>query len=129
MAKSQLVFTFKEDEGCLVTELQKVSPLLIIVLGHFLTFAQKNNLPVVITNVGTTFHVSQSKTHIEGRAFDASVNGWNKLKISELIAYMEKSVGHLGAQSVSDGKQRVVVYHDAGLGYHLHFQVYRMDEK
>ena len=64
-----------------------------------------------------------TRTHAEGRGVDISTKGFGPKDISDLISYLEKRVGHLGAYSKSDNIQRVAIYHDAGSGHHLHLQV------
>ena len=117
--------TFEIKDGVNLEEIQKMKPLLFVVLGYFLEFCQLHNLPAKITNIGSVFHVSVSTTHSEGRAFDASVKGWTKRDISDCIQFLDDKVGYAGAYSLSDGKQRVAVYHDAGLGPHFHMQIRR----
>lgn len=114
----------KDDAGDF-SEFQTVSPYLIIVLGYFFSFCEGHNVPCKITNIKNKFKVSKSSTHPDGRAFDASVRGWTPEKIQKCVKWMDKEVGYLGALSASDMKARVVVYHDAGLGSHFHFQVTR----
>ena len=120
-----LKFSIKESEHCLITDFQKVRGDLLVVLGYFVSFCDKNSLECKVTNVVGKFPQSKSDTHPEGRAFDASLRGWNETKIKECMTFMDMACGQLGAVSARDGKRRVIVRHDAGLGDHFHFQVRR----
>ncbi len=106
-------------------EFKDVHPSLIIVLGYFSLFCHENKLNCKISSIKEEVVTQrQTKTHSDGRAFDASVKPFSDGDILKCIAYMEKHVGHLGAYSYSDGEQRVIVYHDVGRGRHFHFQVH-----
>jgi len=94
-------------------------------VGFYLMFCESRGLPCQVTNISHKFLQSQSETHPDGRAFDGSIKGWTDRDIQECIDYMEQNAGHLGAFSASDLKQRVVIFHDVGLGEHLHFQTKR----
>lgn len=119
----KLFFKLKQSDGCLVSDLQKIHPPLIIVLGYFCRYCDENGLPCNLTNILSKFKVSKSTTHPDGRAFDASPRGWKKSDITKCIKFMNRHVGHLGAISSKDKKRRVAVYHNAGKGWHFHFQV------
>jgi len=104
-------------------EFQTVTPPLIIVLGFYFHFCEMRNLNCRVTNITHQYDQSISLTHADGRAFDGSIIGWPEPAIDDCLDYMDENAGHFGAYSASDGVQRVVVRHDAGLGDHLHFQV------
>ena len=116
-----------KNDDIVLEDLMLLNPKVLIVLGHFLTYAETNNLPRVITSIKSDrgHVVSTSTTHEEGRAIDMSSAGWSKEDIDGLIAYLDWEVGHLGAISASDLKQRVVIHHDSGSGPHFHLQVSR----
>jgi len=115
----------KVKRNALFTDFQMVSPYLLIVLGYFRLFCENNNLPCVLTSIMDEAEGRVSETHATGRAFDASVRQFSNGDILKCIEFIEHNVGKLGAISASDGKQRVLVYHDAGSGKHFHFQVKR----
>ena len=117
-------FSLKKNEVKL-GDLQYMNPKLFIVLGHFLAFCNKNSLPCVITNITKKFTQSISDTHPTGRAIDISVNGWTEINIQQCENYMNDIAGHLGAISSRTGDKNLFVYHDAGLGKHIHLQVFR----
>lgn len=114
-------FNIKEDNN--IEEFMDLSPLMFIVFGHFLLFAQQRNLPVTVTNITNKFDVSISNTHPEGRAIDISTRGWTEQEITSCLFYLDSKVGHLGAYSSRSGKQHVAIHHDSGLGPHFHLQV------
>lgn len=120
-----LYLKIKQSPDCMVTDLQQVQPLLLVVLGWFVHFCDSHELHCEVTNIFGKFAVSKSDTHPEGRAFDASVRGWSKQDVDDCLQFMDDKAGRLGAFSASDQKQRVVVYHNVGLGNHLHFQIQR----
>jgi len=114
-------YDFKE--GVVKDDFGFMAPRLAIVLGYFGLFCEANQLPCKITSMFTDrVDIRKHTTHIEGRAFDASVRGWNYTNIQNCIDYMNHNVGALGAVSKSDGIKRVVVFHK-GTAEHFHFQV------
>lgn len=124
LPKMKKFFTLKRGHVS-AAELQNMDPKLMIVLGHFLAFCDSNSLPCKITNITNKFKQSKTSTHIDGRAVDISVRGWTDTDIYNARHYMESIAGHYGAISASDYKKRVFVYHDVGLGEHIHLQVFR----
>ncbi len=117
-------FEFKDERDC-AELLKNLQPEALIVFAHFAKFCRDNRIPCMVTNLFRRFPQSKSYTHPEGRAFDASIRGWTETNVQDCIAYMILEVNHLGAYSLGDRRQRVVVRHDVGLGDHLHFQVAR----
>ena len=105
-------------------ELLAIDWKLLIVLGYFKKFCLMENITCRITSITERVEGRISRSHEDARAFDASVAEFSKGEIIKGIDFMEKQVGGLGAYSKSDGKQRVVVYHDVGRGAHFHFQVH-----
>jgi hypothetical protein len=97
---------------------------LYIVIGYFKLFCEKNKLECCLNSIKEFISGRISKSHEEGRAFDASTKQMTQEQIDNCISFMNEKVGFLGAYSKSDKKQRVVIYHNSGNGYHLHFQVH-----
>jgi hypothetical protein len=98
-----------------------------LVLADVILWARAKRLPVVISDAVTTLSEDQalkrtSSTHREGRAFDISTRGWDKESIDECVrvfGFKYRSIAALG----QDGSPRLVYFHNAGTGDHLHFQV------
>lgn len=114
-------FLFKRGINCF--DMEYLCPDILIVLGWAVRFCNDNKLDCIITNLIHKFLMSTSDTHPQGRAFDLSVRNWKPKYIEEFIKYMNYNCGHLGAISVKSGERRLVYYHDAGKGSHLHVQV------
>lgn len=115
----------KINQDVLVTELQQVRPDMLLVLAYFSMFCWEKKLPCIVTSVFEEIFERSTETHKEGRAVDVSVKGFGPKDIGDCIDYLNKNVGHLGAYSSSDNKQRVAIYHNVGFGNHLHLQVSR----
>lgn len=64
-----------------------------------------------------------SSSHREGRAFDIRCKDWPTTTKINFQTFFEKSFGHLGAISKSDGKKRLVVRHGEGDNEHFHIQL------
>lgn len=106
-----------------------LSPALLYAIGDVILYCLDHRIePCITDTVSSEYEDLQlkrtSSTHREGRAFDLSTKGWSQSQIDIAIGYFEirfQSIGALG----SDGRPRPVVYHDAGTGFHLHFQLHR----
>lgn len=116
---------FKGIGHATIQDIYSMQPSLIIVLGTVLQFCKLNDLPCTLTNVTRSFPQSVSRTHPDGRAFDMSTKGWRQVDVTNCLSYVKKRVGHLGAYSKNSGAQTVGVYHNIGLGDHIHFQTKR----
>ncbi len=108
-------------------ELLCMHPNLFVLFAEALQFAEKRKLPFVVTSIIRSKEEndklkSKSNTHVEGRAFDLSVNGWRTIDISDLVAIVGRKHSGLGAISAVDKVSRPVVVHDSGYGMHFHFQ-------
>lgn len=117
--------TFDIKKGNCASDLQMLTPKMVIVLGHFLVFAKGRNLPIVITNVKHKFKESVSNTHPEGRAVDISVKKWSLSDRRDCEIYLNSHALQYGAISKRTGHHRVIYPHDVGLGPHFHLQVSR----
>lgn len=118
-------FKLKGGSGCVLYDLTRLRPEALRVLSYFVQYCNNEGLPAEITNITGKFAQSKSNVHPEGRGFDASTREWTARQVFKCIRYMTEKCGHLGAYSASDGKQRLVIHHDIGLGEHFHFQVAR----
>ena len=95
----------------------------LIHLAEFtMNFAKDRNLPLVFTSIiREKLDGSVSKTHEQGRAFDISTKGWSDDHIKHFLTIINSSF-NVGAISLSDGKEKEAIYHDIGLGAHIHVQ-------
>ena len=126
--KMRKTFDLKREPGAELEDMLIMKGSLQIMLGFLNTFCEMNKVPCLLTNISHKFPVSKSNTHPEGRAIDVSVKGWSILQVRDCVEYLDAKADILGigAYSLADGKRRVVVHHDAGLGAHLHIQVGRV---
>lgn len=68
---------------------------------------------------------SVSRTHVEGRAADIRSRNFDNIAIKEFIKFFNHKYEDIAAISRSDGKPRLVVYHDSGNGSHFHVQTFQ----
>jgi len=105
-----------------------VKPNLLLLANAFVDYCDKNKLPVKFTSIirNGIKGVSVSKTHIEGRAFDCSIIGWDKDDIENCVEYFNMNYSKIGAIPFGGSTGLACVYEDGitkGSGAHLHFQV------
>ena len=98
-----------------------------LVLCDLVIWAKNKQLPCIISDAVSSIQEDGklkrvSSTHREGRAFDISTRGWTKEDVDECIRVLGFKYRHLAAVG-QDGSQRLVYFHNAGTGDHLHFQV------
>jgi len=89
-------------------------------------WCRDRKLPFVITRCVSEMikNVSKTNIHAEGRAFDMSIRGFTADECDDFVHDMnEKFSESIGAYSLTDGKPRFCIYHNAGLGMHFHLQV------
>jgi len=106
-----------------------LDPRVLIVLTHLLAFADARHLEVTVTSItsGREHLATVSQTHAEHRAIDIRSRGWPEKTKLELVAYLNKVVGHYGAIGYVSGKRRVIIYEKyAAAGEHFHIQVSRI---
>lgn len=106
-----------------------MTPPLLQFMGDVVTWCLEKQLEVCVTETVSTLEEDKelervSTTHLESRAFDLSVRGWNREQIEECVRVFSMKYRHMGAVG-GDGNPRPVYYHNAGTGYHLHFQLHR----
>lgn len=105
-----------------------VKPNTLLLANAFVDYCDRNKLPVEFTSIirrGIN-GVSVSKTHIEGRAFDCSVRGWDEIDIENCVEYFNMNYSKIGAIPFGQTVGVACVYEDGvtrGLGAHLHLQV------
>lgn len=99
----------------------------VMVLCDVVLWARNKQLSCVISDAVSSREEDErlkrvSSTHREGRAFDVSTRGWTKESIDECVRIFGFKYRHLAALG-QDGNPRLVYFHNAGTGDHLHFQV------
>ena len=99
----------------------------MLVLCDVVLWARAKQLPVVISDAVSSqaedVALSRvSSTHREGRAFDLSTRGWTKDSIDECVRVFNFKYRQIAALG-QNGDPRLVYFHNAGTGDHLHFQV------
>lgn len=112
------------------TRINLLSPLLMACICEVLVWCLQGGIePVIsdtVSDLAEDTHLKRtSSTHREGRAFDLSTKGWTTEQISECIDHFTGRFLAIGAIG-QDGTRRPVYYHDAGTGFHLHFQLERV---
>jgi hypothetical protein len=106
----------------------KLEPTLIRVISSMLSWCKDKKLPFVITSCirGMIPNVSKTNIHSDGRAIDISIKGWRADQITEFVTeFNARFAKELGAISIDDNISRVVIFHNAGAGDHLHAQLRR----
>lgn len=109
--------------------LKYLSPAAFLVLCDFIMWCVEKRITPTISGAVSDLDEDQalervSATHREGRAFDVSVKGWTKEQIDDCVITFSQRWRHLAAIG-EDGNPKLVYLHDAGTGFHLHFQVHR----
>jgi hypothetical protein len=118
-------------EGVVIQDILALNPKVLVVLGHFMSYAEKHNLPVTITSIISDRDgiETASRTHEEGRAIDLRSSDWPEHHRREVVEHMLHIANHYGAISASDHHRRVIIHHDyKGQGGHFHLQVSRGTE-
>ena len=110
----------------------KLHPQLKNIAYYIAGFCEQHNIKFVITSTVRSAERNaqvggKSLTHVEFRAFDMSIKpvyGWTDELLMIMMQKVEQRYGHLGAYT-SSGKQLLQFNHDAGNGFHLHYQIRR----
>lgn len=108
-----------------ISDLQNIKPELMMLFAAFVYYCNKVGKLAVITSIITDSVVGRkSKTHDQGRAFDARALGWSDAEVNKLVKYFNRKFVDIAAISASDREPRAVVHHKVdGNAYHFHFQV------
>lgn len=90
-------------------------------------WAKQRELPFIVTDTVSTEEEDRalnrvSESHKSGRAFDISLKNWSHDEQTDYFIEFTDKFGHLGALTTS-GDRRLIVIHNNGNGYHLHFQI------
>lgn len=104
-------------------------PNALMVLCDVIKWAIEKQIKLVISDAVTTKQEDEalnrvSSTHRESRAFDISTRGWTKDDIDECVRVFSLKYRHMAAIG-TDGQPRLVYFHNAGYGAHLHFQIHK----
>ena len=92
-------------------------------------WCNEKELPFKITSTVSTQKEDEklnrkSSSHRTGRAFDMSVQGWNKYQINEFRTVFNNKYSHVAAVSSFTGKETLIVHHNSGHGEHFHIQIH-----
>lgn len=124
------IFKCKRESD--IAQLNSINPFLFKMLAHIIVMCSEHGVTPVITSVIRTPEENAavgavSKTHIEGRAIDISIRGWDKDFIKQVETEINFLFSNVGAISASTGKPRPIVVHDVGFGAHIHVQTRRIN--
>ena len=116
------IIRFKPEVN--MNDLTKIYPKLWIVLAEFQIWCFENQQKCVITSIIGNTPGRKFSGHSQGRCFDASTRGWEKLMIYKCKHFFNKRFREIAAFSKSDGVARLCIYHKVKDGkFHLHFQL------
>lgn len=113
-------FNFKDPQE--VFEITQIHPKLGHILFDMVDYCYFKKVPFVITCMNRTpeenDHVgAKSQTHVEGRAFDLSIKGWDLFFIDEFCAHFN--------EKYKSAATPVALFHE-GTAPHIHVQVFRL---
>lgn len=102
-------------------DLMFIKPILGFVLFDMIGYCDAKKLPVTITSVIRTVEENnavgaKSLTHVEGRAFDLSINGWETSHIEDFCVHFNLKYKKFA--------QPVALFHK-GTAPHIHVQIFR----
>lgn len=106
-----------------------LTPPALMVLGDIICWCIEKGVTPVITDTVSTLEDDLalnrvSSTHRDGRAFDISTRGWDRELVAECVRVFNMKYRHIAALD-SIGNTKLVYFHNAGFGEHLHFQVHK----
>ena len=104
-------------------------PLLQFILMDVNLWCHNKGLPFTLTETVTTIEEDLrlhrvSKSHNQKRAADSSLHGWNRKDISDLKKEYSEKYKSVAAISSETLLPTLIVDHDSGNGFHLHFQIH-----
>lgn len=119
-------------DGVALTDIQRVDPRLIMVLGDLMQHTIERKMPPIqITSMvrsESSKIKSASKTHQQGRAIDISIKGWDVLEADDIVSEFNDKYRDIAAISSRDGIPRLMICHNVGYGPHIHIQVRPMEK-
>ena len=104
-------------------DLSRMKFTIIKVLFDFADYCRANDLPCLITSLMEDVKYRKSLTHIQGRAFDASVRGFSEEDIQALLLEFNGKYANQVGTAPKGKDPKVVICH--GDAKHLHFQIRR----
>jgi len=105
----------------MIVDLSIFHPSLKLIYAFLITFSVENSVPLRVTSLHRS---GDNGPHgsLPLRAFDFSVHGWHRRDIRKFKFQLENLYGYLGAKSLSDNVQRVIIFHGESDQYHGHIQ-------
>lgn len=110
---------FKDDVD--PEDLKKMSYGILIILLEFAIWCKKHSIPCVISSLMGDAPGRVSRTHADGRAFDASIRGMTTDHIDDILIEFNRKYAATHGTDPTGKNPRVVICH--GKVQHLHFQV------
>lgn len=112
-----------------VRSIDQLTPPALMVLCDVISWCIEKGVTPIITDTVSTLAEDMelnrvSSTHRESRAFDLSTRGWDREIVAECVRVFNMKYRYLAALD-SIGNPKLVYFHNAGHGEHLHFQVHR----
>lgn len=106
----------------------RMHPITVMILAAAIVWAEERGLPVSVTETLSAKAEDValrrvSRTHLEGRAFDISMRGWNPEAQKAIVENLDASFAKYGAVN-QGGELALCRVHDAGTGLHLHVQIH-----
>jgi len=98
-------------------DLDNMSPAVIMLIAFYFQFCFEHQLDCKVTSL---IRPNDKGPHRDGRAVDLRINTWSEFYRDKFKHEVETRYNYLGAYSKSDGVQRVLIYHDAGVPDNLH---------
>jgi hypothetical protein len=118
--KTELAYKRQQFLNPKMQEIMKYAIYYLTSRGHFVAYYVTET---VTTSKEDKLLNRASDTHRTCRAIDMATAGMKIELINDLIDALNSKYGALGA--VSQGKPRLVVYHNSGHGWHFHIQLNR----
>ena len=119
------IFKHKKDHK----RFMYLHPLILSVLFDMQYWCNERNIPFKITSTVSSEKEDEklkrvSSSHRTGRAFDMSVQGWDKKRINEFRTVFNNKYNHIAAISGYTNQPTLIVYHNSGHGDHFHVQIH-----
>lgn len=111
------------------SRLDYLSPAAFMILCDVIIWSIQRQINLVISDAVSDLSEDMalnrvSSTHREGRAFDISTRDWKKDDVDDCISFFAAKYRYIAAVG-DDNEPRLCVFHNAGTGDHIHFQVHK----